>query len=139
MTNYIKEKVRYGNVVKKAEPAIRREDVCFIRENGKDYCIDPLDEVLTVLARRWTLFVIGVLGNKETARFNELKRSIPGIAARALADRLGDLSRLQLIERRVDASVSPPGVSYLLTSRGRGMRKALVPVLQWAETGTPGR
>lgn len=75
----------------------------------------------------------------EAARFNELKRSIPGIAARALADRLEDLSSLELIERRVDATASPPGVSYLLTPRGRAMRKALVPFLQWAETASPTR
>lgn len=120
-------------MVKRPEPAPRREDACFIREGGKAYCVDPLDAVLSALSRRWSLLVIGVLGNERRMRFNELKRAVPGISARALSDRLQDLAALRLVDRVVKAS-TPPEVEYGLTERGRALRRALVPVLDWAST-----
>lgn len=121
-------------MVKRSEPVRRREDACYIREEGQAYCVDPLDEVLDVLAKRWTLLIAGVLGNENVLRFNELKRSVPGISARALSDRLTDLAQLRLVNRAVKPG-TPPEVEYSLTARGRAMRRALIPVLQWAAEG----
>lgn len=123
-------------MVRKPEPPVRREDACVIRENGQEYCIDPLGAVLDALARRWTLLLVGVLGNKNGCRFNDLKRFVPGISARAVAERLDDLQKLRLVERVVDGSKSPPGVSYHLTTDGRSLRRALIPMIQWAHGAT---
>lgn len=119
-------------MVRASEPPARREDVCYIREGGREYCIDPLDNVLSVLSKRWSLFVVTVLGNRDGARFNDLKRSIPRISARALSERLDEFRALDLVGRTVLDGESPPGVRYSLTAKGRQMRKALVPFLQWA-------
>jgi DNA-binding HxlR family transcriptional regulator len=105
---------------------------CMIVEDGRTYCIDPLEEVLQVLSRRWGLLTIAVLGNRGSLQFNEAKRTIPGITARALADRLRDLQEHGLATRHVDATASPPTVSYRLTKRGRELRRALLPLIQWA-------
>lgn len=88
--------------------------------------------MLSALSKRWALIVVSVLGNRQGARFNELKRSVPGITARALSERLEDLQALGLVARNVLEDQTPPGVRYSLTPRGRTMRKALVPFLQWA-------
>ncbi len=122
-------------MVRKSELPVRREDACVVRENGKEYCLDPLDGVLSTLSRRWTLLIVGVLGNKNGCRFNDLKRFVPGITARAVAERVEDLQRLGLVERVVDASRRPPAVSYHLTGRGRTLRRALIPMVQWAGGG----
>lgn len=88
---------------------------------------------METLGRRWTLLIVGVLGNKQGCRFNEIKRSIPGITARAVSERLEELAGMGLVERLVDSTKNPPAVSYQLTGRGRGLRRALLPILQWAE------
>lgn len=126
-------------MVKRTEPPRSREDACYITEGGAEYCLDPLGDMLGVLARRWTLLIVGVLGNRSRLRFNELKRSIPGLSARALSDRLSELAKLGLVDRSVDAAQVPPGVSYALSARGRGMRRALVPILQWTGGGPVSR
>lgn len=119
-------------MVRKSEPPPGRDEACFIRENGEEYCIDPLDDVIGALAKRWTLLIVAVLGNKDHCRFNEMKRFIPGLTARALSERIEDLQRLRLVARDVETATTPPSVSYRLTPEGRALRKALIPMVRWA-------
>lgn len=103
-----------------------------IVEDGHTYCIDPLEEALQIISKRWALLVIGVLGNHKVVRFSEAKRTIPGISARALSSVLSELQDHGLATRHVNSEMSPPAVSYALTRRGRALRQALIPMLQWA-------
>ena len=104
---------------------------CVIREGGEEYCIYPLDDLMAVLGKKWALFIIAVLGNNSTTRFNDLLRQLKGISPRTLTDRLKELAALGLIQRAVFAEV-PLRVEYTLTEAGRRMRKALIPFLQWS-------
>jgi DNA-binding HxlR family transcriptional regulator len=104
---------------------------CIIREDGEEYCVYPLDDLMSVLGRRWSLFIISVLGNRVTTRFNELLRQLEGISPRTLADRLRELDSLRLVSRTAYAEV-PLRVEYSLTDDGRRMRKALIPFLKWS-------
>ncbi len=110
---------------------VPRELSCMISVDGRDYCIDPVGGLADALGKKWTLPLIGVLGNRDVNRFGELLRSLEGIGSKALADRLRDLQALGLVSRRVFAEV-PPRVEYRLTTRGSAFRRALVPLLAWA-------
>ncbi len=125
-----------GKVVNVTVPIRGREGACMILEGGKAYCIDPLEDALQEVGRKWTLLALSVLGNKPETRFNEAKRAIPGISARALSTRLQKLQDMALVDRRVIPEESPPGVAYALTPRGRDLRRALIPLIEWAAEST---
>jgi DNA-binding HxlR family transcriptional regulator len=109
-----------------------------IEVDGARYCIDPAGGVAEALGKKWTLPLIGVLGNRPRSRFGDLKGALDGIGSKALADRLRDLQGLGLVDREVFAEV-PARVEYRLTSRGNEMRRALVPLLAWAATADASR
>lgn len=102
-----------------------------IEVDGARYCIDPAGGVAEALGKKWTLPLIGVLGNRPRSRFGDLKGALEGIGSKALTDRLRDLQALGLVGRQVFAEV-PTRVEYRLTARGNEMRRALVPLLAWA-------
>ena len=73
--------------------------------------------------QKWSVPVAAALAHG-SQRFNELKRTLPGITARALALALKDLQDAGVIRRNlVDAY--PPTAAYELTSRGRAISRAL--------------
>ena len=139
--NYIMFRYLQGYVVKSSEPgqlpqvaATGRQAACNIIVGDRVYCIDPLEDTLHLLSKRWALLVIGILGNRDGVRFNEAKRTIPGLSARALSDVLTALQEHGLVAREVDAAASPPAVAYTLTTHGHELRRALIPLLEWAES-----
>lgn len=116
---------------RKVTRIIDLDRACIIREGGTEYCIYPLDDLMAVLGKKWALFIIAVLGNSTTTRFNELLRQLKGISPRTLTDRLKELADLGLIQRTVFAEV-PLRVEYRLAEAGARMRKALIPFLEWS-------
>ena len=111
--------------------ALTRELSCMIRVDGTSYCIDPAGGIAAAIGKKWTLPLIGILGNRPGHRFHQIQDGLNGIGSKALADRLKDLQKLGLVTRRVFAEV-PSRVEYRLTKRGEGLRRALVPLLDWA-------
>ena len=99
--------------------------------DGSPYCIDPVGGVAEVLGKKWTLPLMGILGNRPRHRFSELRAGLEGVGAKALADRLKELIELGLVARQVFPEV-PVRVEYRLTARGESLRRSLVPLLQWA-------
>ena len=116
---------------RKVTRVVDLDRACIIREGDEEYCIYPLDDLMAVLGKKWTLFIIAVLGNNSRTRFNELLRQLKGISPRTLTDRLRELEELRLIERNVLAEV-PLRVEYELTEEGKRMRKGLIPFLKWS-------
>jgi DNA-binding HxlR family transcriptional regulator len=102
-----------------------------IRVDGTNYCIDPAGGVAEAIGKKWTLPLIGILGNRPNHRFHQIRDDLGGIGSKALADRLKDLQGLGLVTRKVFAEV-PSRVEYRLTERGETLRRALVPLLDWA-------
>jgi DNA-binding HxlR family transcriptional regulator len=102
-----------------------------IRVAGQEYCIDAAGGVVDLLGKKWTLPLIGVLGNRSTSRFSELRDAVKGMGSKALAERLKELQRLELVTRNAFAEV-PVRTEYRLTKRGESLRVALVPLLGWA-------
>jgi DNA-binding HxlR family transcriptional regulator len=58
-------------------------------------------------------------------RFNEFRQAVEGVPPRTLTERLRELERAGVLERRL-VNASPPYAAYQLTERGR----RLAPVVQ---------
>ena len=82
------------------------------------------------LSKVWTMPVIHALGLKEPVRFNELKRRIDGINATSLTERLAELERRNIIQRKVYPE-TPPKVEYSLTKKGWELHTVLCQLAEW--------
>jgi DNA-binding HxlR family transcriptional regulator len=78
---------------------------------------------LQVVGDKWTLLVVRELA-RGARRTTELLAGLQPISSRTLMDRLRDLERDALLERR-DFGGSPPHVEYVLTERGRRLTPLL--------------
>ena len=91
----------------------------------------PVREVLDRVGDKWSLLVIGLLGDG-VHRFNEIRRGVDGISQRMLAVTLRGLERDGLIARRVYPTV-PPRVEYSLTVMGRTLLRTVCELVEWAD------
>jgi DNA-binding HxlR family transcriptional regulator len=84
-----------------------------------------VNTALEALVGKWKHKILFPLVNNETMRFNELKRTIPGITQKMLTSQLRELEKHDLVTRKVYAQI-PPKVEYSLSEHG----KSLIPVLE---------
>ena len=91
-----------------------------------------LDRVLVdQIAGRWHLLILSALCDHEgKARFNALKRSVPGISQKTLTQCLRQLERSGLVARRV-LTDSPLGVEYSLTPLGDTLEAPITALYNW--------
>ncbi len=82
------------------------------------------------LTKAWSLPIIHTLGIRDPARFNELKKRIDGISSTSLAERLTELERLGIIQRKVYPA-APPRVEYSLTAKGKDLLNVLQHFADW--------
>lgn len=108
-----------------------REEVCVVLVGDRELCVYPLDEFLGVLSKKWAILLVAVLGNRKAPRFTEIADDLLGVTPRALTDRLRDLERAGVVRREV-LGTRPVEVRYALTPRGRELRTALVPLIEWS-------
>jgi len=103
-------------------------------ENGKYRLTEDCDQVAEILRRvgdKWSVLIV-VLLELRPCRFNDLKRSIPGISQRMLTLTLRSLERDGLVERTVLPQI-PPYVSYGLTEVGQSLCVPVRALCEWAE------
>lgn len=109
--------------------------------DNHDICFCPLSGLLDVVARKWSLLIIAVLGNSGEKGFNELKHDLGAISPKTLSDTLKQLEQAGLVEKKI-LPTSPPAVRYLLTGEGIELREHLIPMLVWVSSkgavGLPG-
>lgn len=90
---------------------------------------DLFRSLLSRIGDKWTLLVIGVLG-EQRQRFTELAEFIPGISRRMLTVTLRALERDGLVSRTVYAEV-PPRVEYEVTTLGRSLQRVALILADW--------
>lgn len=88
-------------------------------------------EVLTRIGDKWSVYVIHVLGDAKTLRFNELRTQVEGISQRMLTVTLRGLERDGLVTRTIYPEV-PPRVEYALTSLGTTLRQLVRGLVAWS-------
>lgn len=86
--------------------------------------------ILDRIGDRWTVLVIGVLGDGD-ARFSELRRRVDGVSQKMLTQTLRGLERDGLVRRTVYPEV-PVRVVYALTDAGRTLLEPLHALQQWS-------
>jgi DNA-binding HxlR family transcriptional regulator len=89
-------------------------------------------EMLARIGDKWSVYVIHVLGDAGTLRFNELRSRVDGISQRMLTVTLRGMERDGLVTRRVYPEV-PPRVEYALTRLGRTLRQLVRGLVVWSE------
>ena len=88
-------------------------------------------DVLARVGDTWSVYVIHILGDARTLRFNELRKEVDGISQRMLTVTLRGLQRDGLVARTVYPEV-PPRVEYSLTPLGVTLRQILRGLVAWA-------
>ena len=87
--------------------------------------------LLDQIAGQWDLLILSALCDHEgRARFNALKRSVPGISQKMLTQCLRQLERSGLVARLV-LTESPVGVEYSLTKLGETLHTPVAALCQW--------
>lgn len=96
----------------------------------------PIACALDLLGDRWTLIVVRdlFLGRRY---FEEFLTSPEGIATNILSDRLKLLASHGLVEKLADESDRRRFI-YKLTTRGKSLKKVLIPLTRWSLENIPG-
>ncbi len=88
-------------------------------------------EMLARVGDKWSVYVIHVLDDAGTLRFNELRNEVEGISQRMLTVTLRGMERDGLVTRTVYPEV-PPRVEYALTPLGATLRKLVGGLVEWS-------
>ncbi len=88
-------------------------------------------EMLARVGDKWSVYVIHVLGDAGTLRFNELRSRVDGISQRMLTVTLRGMERDGLVVRTVYPEV-PPRVEYELTGLGATLRQLVRGLVEWS-------
>ncbi len=88
-----------------------------------------LEASLAVIGGKWKFLILWHLANKPS-RFGELRRLVTGISEKMLIQELKEMIADQIVSRK-DFQEIPPRVEYSLTSFGKTLAEALVPLCEW--------
>lgn len=84
----------------------------------------PVDALLRRISGPWTTYILWLLRNHGILRYGELKKLMPDISPKMLAERLKRLEADGLVARDHRPTI-PPTVYYSLTARGVQLKATL--------------
>lgn len=99
----------------------------FVFRERESHC--PVDLCLTAIGSKWAALILWQLKSGRV-RYSELKRRMPGISHKMLAQRLRELEADGLIERRVYPEV-PPRTEYAMSEEGARLMPTLDAMRRW--------
>lgn len=94
-------------------------------------CFCPIEGIIDVISKKWSLLIINTLGNFRVLRFGDIEKRLKGISPKALSDTLSRLRTAGLVERESFNEI-PPRVEYQLSTDGLEFRNAILPLIKWA-------
>jgi DNA-binding HxlR family transcriptional regulator len=103
-----------------------------MEKESNHICLCPLEGIINIIAKKWAILIISIIGHHEKIRFNDIMQRLDGISPKTLTDVLKDLRKENLIHRESFAEI-PPRVEYSLTEDGKQLCEAVLPLIQWAE------
>ena len=74
--------------------------------------------ILETLSKKWTLRLLDSLNSAPKKRFNQLVGELTGISPKTLSERLFELTKSNILDKKYFAE-RPPRVEYSLTPKGR--------------------
>lgn len=108
-----------------------RSIVVTMKDQSNAICLCPLDGVIDTIGKKWGLLIINEIGNHGRLRYNKLMSELEGISPSTLASMLKDLEKEGLIKKELFREI-PPRVEYSLSTRGKELREAIIPLIKWA-------
>ncbi len=90
-----------------------------------------VEAAVSLIDGKWKCVILFHL-LRGTARFNELRRRLPGVTQRMMTNQLRELEADGLIIRTVYAQV-PPKVEYHLSPLGRSLEPVLMALKGWGD------
>lgn len=84
-----------------------------------------------VIGGKWKAVILWEM-HRQSRRFGELKRLVPGISEKMLIQQLRELEAHGLVDREAYPEV-PPRVEYSLTRLGVSLNVALGPLADWGD------
>lgn len=103
-------------------------------DSARAECL-AVSEMLARIGDKWTVLVVELL-EEGPMRFNEIRRTIPGISQRMLTLTLRQLERDGLVKRTVYPTI-PPRVEYELTKLGRTLSEPITAIAAWVRQHRP--
>ena len=91
----------------------------------------PVEATLDVIGGKWKALILFHLRDA-VCRFGELRRQIPGVSERMLAQQLRELEEQGVVHREVYREV-PPKVEYRLTPYGKTLRPITDLMCEWGK------
>jgi len=88
----------------------------------------PIHITIDILGKKWTLLVLRDIAILNNNRFNQIRRSLPGLTPRVLTLRLKELEEAGLI-RAIVIRESPRVVEWALTEKGNDIMPILMSIL----------
>ncbi len=98
---------------------------------GREVVLIKIQKAFEILGKKWSGLVLYTL-LEDPMRFTDIRRNIPELSDRVLAERLKELERLQLVKRNVYTRI-PVKVEYELTKKGKELEKSMREIEIWAE------
>jgi DNA-binding HxlR family transcriptional regulator len=99
--------------------------------DGVRSCCPRFHEAVELVGKRWTGAILAVLLQGGPMRFSEIAQAVPDLSDRLLSERVKELEKRGMVDRRV-AHSSPARVEYELTPMGRDLAPALEELEAWA-------
>jgi len=93
----------------------------------------PVELALDFVGGKWKTLILAWL-KEAPHRYGDLRARLPDISDKMLTERLKDLERLELIQKR---AVEGEAVVYQLTERGESLRPVLDALYQWGAALAP--
>ncbi|MDF2543141.1 MAG: hypothetical protein K0S47_2859 [Herbinix sp.] len=90
----------------------------------------PFEYALSLIGGKWKMHILFWLWKRETMRYGELKKVLPGITHKMLSNQLKELENDNLLVRHEFPQV-PPKVEYYLSERGRSLMPVLHELCLW--------
>ncbi|HQR34458.1 MAG TPA: helix-turn-helix domain-containing protein [Blastocatellia bacterium] len=105
-----------------------------VKNNGR-LLVCPVETALEMLSGRWKARILWKL-HRQTMRYSELRRGLPGITEKMLAQQLRQLEQDNLVTRTVYPGV-PPKVEYSLSDFGLTLSPILDSIAEWGVRNRP--
>jgi len=95
-----------------------------------------LRRFIDIIAKKWAILIISIIGHFEKIRFKDSMQKFDGISPKTLTDVVKDLKKENLIHRESFSEI-PPWVEYPLTKEGKQLCKAVLPLIPWQRNAIP--
>jgi len=90
-------------------------------------------KTMDLIGKRWFLLILLEIHKGEgSKRYSEVRKSMPGITAKVLSQRLKELCRLGMVEKKVFSETFPVTCEYSLTSKGKDLIRIVKSIKLWA-------